>query len=236
MSVSLITSFVGTAANLFGAAKQRRLAEQATRQAQIDAEKAFRAIEKSKVLDLELPMRQYQIQQENIERATREAVEAAREAGPRGVAAIPRIQAAAVQGYEGLTAMKEKALIGLGNLAEQQRVRGELAEAELRERAAEGAQIAAAEARATVDAMTTSAFTSLTGAIGEATKFDPDEELYPDGDDGAVGEGAQGFNFIPTTARGLAKTQRRANRKPFGETKVGGFLGSIPDFLGGLFK
>jgi hypothetical protein len=184
-------------------------------------------------------MRQYEIQQENIERATREAVEAAREAGPRGVAAIPRIQAAAVQGYEGLTAMKEKAIIGLGNLAEQQRARGEIAEAELREKAATGAQTAAAEARATADAMTTSALTSLTGAIGEATKFDPDEELYSEGDDGmfgAVGEGAQGFNFIPTTARGLSKAQRRANRKPFGETKVGGFLGGIPDFLGGLFN
>ena len=255
MSVSLITSFVGTAANLFGAAKQRRLAEQATRQAQIDAEKAFRAIEKSKVLDLELPMREYQIQQENIERATREAVEAAKEAGPRGVAAIPRIQAAAVQGYEGLTAMKEKALIGLGNLAEQQRVRGELAEAELRERAATGAQTAAAEARATADAMTTSALTSLTGAIGQATKFDPDKELYSEGDDGmfgAVGEVAEAFNFIPTTARGLTKAQSRANRKDFGDTKVGGFLeqeivpffgqkvpqffGQVPGFLGGLLK
>lgn len=239
MSVSLITSFVGTAANLFGAAKQRRLAEQASRQAQIDGQKAFKAIERSKILDLELPMRQYEIQQENIERATREAVEAAREAGPRGVAAIPRIQAAAVQGYEGLTAMKEKALIGLGNLAEQQRVRGEFAEAELRERAAIGAQTAAAEARATADAMTTSGLTSLAGTLGGLTKFDPDKELYPEGDDGmfgAVGQGAQGFEFIPTTARGLAKAQRGANRKPFGETKVGGFLGGIPDFLGGLFN
>lgn len=188
MSVSLITSFVGTAANLFGAAKQRRLAEQASRQAQIDAQKAFKAIERSKVLDLELPMRQYEIQQENIERATREAVEAAREAGPRGVAAIPRIQAAAVQGYEGLTAMKEKALIGLGNLAEQQRVRGEFAEAELRERAAIGAQTAAAEARATADAMTTSGLTSLAGTLGGLTKFDPDEELY-----GKEGQGVLGF-------------------------------------------
>lgn len=236
MSVSLITSFVGTAANLFGAAKQRRLAEQASRQAQIDAQKAFKAIERSKILDLELPMRQYEIQQENIERATREAVEAAREAGPRGVAAIPRIQAAAVQGYEGLTAMKEKALIGLGNLAEQQRARGEFAEAEMREKAAIGAQTAAAEARATADAMTTSGLTSLAETLGGLTKFDPDEELYPEGEFGAVGEGAEGFNFIPTTARGLGKAQRRANRKPFGETKVGGFLGGIPDFLGGLFN
>lgn len=248
MSVSLITSFVGTAANLFGAAKQRRLAEQASRQAQIDAQKAFKAIEKSKILDFELPMRQYEIQQENIERATRQAVEAAREAGPRGVAAIPRIQAAAVQGYQGLTAMKEKALIGLGNLAEQQRVRGELAEAELRQTAATGAQTAAAEARATADVMTTSGLKSLAGTLGGLTKFDPDEELYPEGDDGmfgdegddgmfgAVGEGAQGFNFIPTTGRGLEKAQRGANRKPFGETKVGGFLGSIPGFLGGLFN
>lgn len=215
MSVSLITSFVGTAANLFGAAKQRRLAEQASRQAQIDAQKAFKAIEKSKILDLELPMRQYEIQQENIERATRQAVEAAREAGPRGVAAIPRIQAAAVQGYQGLTAMKEKALIGLGNLAEQQRVRGELAEAELRQRAATGAQTAAAEARATADVMTTSALKSLTGAIGEETKFDPDEELYGEQGGGFLGflnRGAQA-KFKPGSQEALDKMTFDTNKR-----------------------
>ncbi len=214
MSVSLITSFVGTAANLIGAAKQRRLAEQASAQARIDAQKAFKAIEKSKILDLELPMRQYEIQQENIERATKEAVEAAREAGPRGVAAIPRIQAAAVQGYEGLTAMKEKALIGLGNLAEQQRARGELAEAELRERAATGAQTAAAEATATADAMTKSGLTSLAGTLGGLTKFDPDKELYGKDGGGIFGflnRGAQA-GFKPGSQEALDKMTFDANK------------------------
>jgi len=112
MSVSLITSFVGTAANLFGAAKQRRLAEQASRQAQIDAQKAFKAIEKSKILDLELPMRQYEIQQENIERATRQAVEAAREAGPRVLLLFHGFSCSCSR-VRGLTAMKEKLLLVL---------------------------------------------------------------------------------------------------------------------------
>lgn len=180
MSVSLITSFVGTALNLGQAAKQKRLAEQAARQAEIDTEKAFRAIEKSKILDLELPMEQYRRQEQLISQQTRQAVEAAREAGPRGVAAIPRIQAAGTEAFANLGAMQEKALIGLRNLEEQQRVRGELAEAELRAEAAAGAQLAAAEARKAGADIITSGLTALTGAVGEETKFDPEKAIYGD--------------------------------------------------------
>lgn len=238
MAASLITSFIGTALNLGQAAKQQRLIEQAQRQADIDTEKAFRAIESSKVLDLELPMKEYRRQEQLIAQQTRQAVEAAQEAGPRGVASIPAIQAAGVQAYEGLTAMKEKALIGLQNLEEEQRVKGELAEAKLRAESAAGAQEAVAEAREAKATLISKGIEGLTGTIEELTKFDEDEKLYNGGDDmfGGVGEKAEGFRFIPTTARGLAKAQRKANRKPFGETQVGSFLGSIPDFLGGLFK
>ena len=180
MSVSLITSFVGTALNLGQAAKQKRLAEQAARQAEIDTEKAFRAIEKSKILDLKLPMEQYRRQEQLISQQTRQAVEAAREAGPRGVAAIPRIQAAGTEAFANLGAMQEKALIGLRNLEEQQRVRGEVAEAQLRAEAAAGAQLAAAEARKAGADIITSGLTALTGAIGEETKFDPEKAIYGD--------------------------------------------------------
>lgn len=180
MSVSLITSFVGTALNLGQAAKQKRLAEQAARQAEIDTEKAFRAIEKSKILDLELPMEQYRRQEQLISQQTRQAVEAAREAGPRGVAAIPRIQAAGTEAFANLGAMQEKALIGLRNLEEQQRVRGEVAEAQLRAEAAAGAQLAAAEARKAETDIITSGLKALTGAIGEETKFDPEKAVYGD--------------------------------------------------------
>jgi len=180
MSVSLITSFVGTALNLGQAAKQKRLAEQAARQAEIDTEKAFRAIEKSKILDLELPMEQYRRQEQLISQQTRQAVEAAREAGPRGVAAIPRIQAAGTEAFANLGAMQEKALIGLRNLEEQQRVRGEVAEAQLRAEAAAGAQLAAAEARKAGADIITSGLTALTGAVGEETKFDPEKAIYGD--------------------------------------------------------
>ena len=255
MAASLITSFIGTAANLIGAAKQKRLAEQAARQAEIDTQKAFKAIEKSKILDLELPMEQYRRQEQLISQQTRQAVEAAREAGPRGVAAIPRIQAAGTEAFANLGAMQEKALIGLRNLEEQQRVRGEVLEAQLREKAAMGAQTAAAEARAKADALTTSGLTALAGTLGQLTAFDPEKELYPGGQ-APFGEGSQAAldgmsieqsifgetelpEFTPSMSlqygglQGAGFMGRNFTpTKTFGETKVGGFLGQeVPQFF-----
>ena len=214
MSVSLITSFVGTALNLGQAAKQKRLAEQAARQAEIDTEKAFRAIEKSKILDLKLPMEQYRRQEQLISQQTRQAVEAAREAGPRGVAAIPRIQAAGTEAFANLGAMQEKALIGLRNLEEQQRVRGEVAEAQLRAEAAAGAQLAAAEARKAGADIITSGLTALTGAVGEETKFDPEKAIYGD----------KGLGGFLSGIFGKGQQAEKGNKGLFGDLSLESFM------------
>jgi len=259
MSVSLITSLVGTALNLSEAAKQKRLAEQAQRQADIDTEKAFKAIERSKILDLELPMNEYRRQAQLIEQQTRQAVEAAREAGPRGVAAIPRIQQAGIEGFESLTGMKERALIGLQNLAEQQRVRGERDEALLREKSAIGDGTAARDYRMKSNALKTAGLKSLAGTIGGLTAFDPDKAPYPGeggldaflkGIFGGQAEGSQEGLDASTKGRIDMYFKQQQGKTPgsaeafldrpdgqietLGDTKFGAFLGSIPDFLGNI--
>ena len=70
MAISLITSFVGTALNLQGAAKQRAIAAKAQREADIATQKSLKAIEKSGIVDIALPTKQYEMLTRQIEQQT----------------------------------------------------------------------------------------------------------------------------------------------------------------------
>ena len=175
MAISLITSFVGTALNLQSAAKQRSIAAKAQREADIATQSALKAIEKSGIVDIALPTKQYEMLSRQIEQQTRQATEAAREAGPRGVAQIPKIQAAGVEAFQGLQAAQEESLFNIEKFAEQQEAAAERATAEIQLMQAEGAQVASAEARKAASALESSALKTGLGAIGGLTKFDPDK-------------------------------------------------------------
>lgn len=183
MSISLITSFVGTALNLQDAAKQRSIAAKAQREADIATQSALKAIEKSGVVDITLPTKQYEMLSRQIEQQTRQATEAAREAGPRGVAQIPKIQAAGVEAFQGLQAAQEEALFNIEKFAEQQESAAERATAEIQLMQAEGAQVASAEARKAASALESSALNLGMDFLGGLTKFNPDDpdSLYGGG-------------------------------------------------------
>ncbi len=183
MSISLITSFVGTALNLQDAAKQRSIAAKAQREADIATQSALKAIEKSGVVDITLPTKQYEMLSRQIEQQTRQATEAAREAGPRGVAQIPKIQAAGVEAFQGLQAAQEESLFNIEKFAEQQESAAERATAEIQLMQAEGAQVASAEARKAASALKSSALNLGMDFLGGLTKFNPDDpdSLYGGG-------------------------------------------------------
>lgn len=223
MAISLITSFVGTALNLQDAAKQRSIAAKAQREADIATQSALKAIEKSGIVDITLPTKQYEMLSRQIEQQTRQATEAAREAGPRGVAQIPKIQAAGVEAFQGLQAAQEEALFNLEKFAEQQESAAERATAEIQLMQAEGAQVASAEARKAASALESSALNLGMDFLGGLTKFNPDDpdSLYGGGLFSGLFGGRNRNNsganlFASSTDSMLNRTQQNI----FGETTL----------------
>ena len=227
MAISLITSFVGTALNLQGAAKQRAIAAKAQREADIATQKSLKAIEKSGIVDIALPTKQYEMLTRQIEQQTRQATEAAREAGPRGVAQIPKIQAAGVEAFQGLQSAQEEALFNIEKYAQDKESAADLATAEVQLMQAEGAQVAAAEARAAENQLNTSALNLGMDFLGGLTKFNPDDpdSLYGGGLFSGLFGGANLFassgNSIDITSSRLTDSLlNRAQQNIFGETTL----------------
>ena len=103
MAISLITSFVSTAFKPpKGCKAESNSFKKHKEEVTIATQKSLKAIEESGIVDIALPTKQYEMLTRQIEQQTRQATEAAREAGPRGVAQIPKIQAAGV-GLSGIT-------------------------------------------------------------------------------------------------------------------------------------
>lgn len=218
MAISLITSFVGTALNLQGAAKQRAIAAKAQREADIATQKSLKAIEKSGIVDIALPTKQYEMLTRQIEQQTRQATEAAREAGPRGVAQIPRIQAAGVEAFQGLQSAQEESLFNIEKYAQDKESAADLATAELQLMQAEGAQVAAAEARAAENQLNTSALNLGMDFLGGLTKFNPDDpdSLYGGGLFSGLFGGRDRGNSFTNTDSMFNRTQQNI----FGETTL----------------
>ena len=223
MAISLITSFVGTALNLQGAAKQRAIALKAQREADIATQKSLKAIEESGIVDIALPTKQYEMLTRQIEQQTRQATEAAREAGPRGVAQIPKIQAAGVEAFQGLQSAQEEALFNIEKYAQDKKSAADLATAEVQLMQAEGAQVAAAEARAAENQLNTSALNLGMDFLGSLTKFNPDDpdSLYGgglfSGLFGGRNRNNSGANLFASSTDSLLN---RAQENIFGETTL----------------
>lgn len=217
MAISLITSFVGTALNLQDAAKQRSIAAKAQREADIATQSALKAIEKSGIVDIALPTKQYEMLSRQIEQQTRQATEAAREAGPRGVAQIPKIQAAGVEAFQGLQAAQEEALFDIEKFAEEQESAAERATAEIQLLQAEGAQVASAEARKAASALESSALQTGLGAIAGLTKFNPDD---PDSLYGGLFSGLFGGRDRGASSTNIDSMLNRTQQNIFGETTL----------------
>jgi len=217
MAISLITSFVGTALNLQDAAKQRSIAAKAQREADIATQKSLKAIEKSGIVDIALPTKQYEMLSRQIEQQTRQATEAAREAGPRGVAQIPKIQAAGVEAFQGLQAAQEEALFNIEKFAEEQEAAAERATAEIQLMQAEGAQVASAEARKAASALESSALDLGMDFLGGLTKFDPDKpsSLY-----GGLFSGLFGGRDRGASGTNIDSMLNRTQQNIFGETTL----------------
>lgn len=223
MAISLITSFVGTALNLQGAAKQRAIAAKAQREADIATQSALKAIEKSGIVDIALPTKQYEMLTRQIEQQTRQAVEAAREAGPRGVAQIPKIQAAGVEAFQGLQSAQEEALFNIEKYEQDKESAADLATAEVQLMQAEGAQVAAAEARAAENQLNTSALNLGMDFLGGLTKFNPDDpdSLYGGGlFSGLFGGRNRNNSGANRFASSTDSFLNRAQQNIFGETTL----------------
>ncbi len=223
MAISLITSFVGTALNLQDAARQRAIAAKAQREADIATQSTLKAIEKSGIVDIALPTKQYEMLTRQIEQQTRQATEAAREAGPRGVAQIPKIQAAGVEAFQGLQSAQEEALFNIEKYEQDKESAADLATAEVQLMQAEGAQVASGEARKAASALESSALNLGMDFLGSLTKFNPDDpdSLYGgglfSGLFGGRNRNNSGANLFASSTDSLLN---RAQQNIFGETTL----------------
>jgi len=203
--VSLVTNLFGFGMSMSAANAQRAAEARATKAAEIAVADARKQIKKAGFSALAVPMEAFQQRERQIQQDVTQAVEAAREAGPRGVAGVSGIVEAADVAAEKDQAAKEKAMFQLEAQKEAQMDKSLLGLANLDIAEAQGAQQAAAEARKAASALDTTAFTSLGKAISSQTEFDPNAPAY------------------------------KGEAKPFAETGVGKFFGKAGDWLSGLF-
>ena len=168
------TSAASAGMSFAQAGKQRKLQQEAERDAKQAMEEAKKKLEINYLEQLAIQKEPYQLEREALLSAGAQGVLAAQEGEARGAApGVGRIQLAQQQGQRQIAGAMGQELLGLEKAAAQEegRIRDALAGLDLAE--VTGAQLAAREAQRAAAAATQSGFSSLQAAGQQAIQMAP---------------------------------------------------------------
>lgn len=219
--VELAASAAGAVGSFTQAAKQKKLYEQAQADAAKSMVEAKKAINVNYYAGLSIPTQAYKMESDILKAASAQALEAGREGDQRGVAATAgRVQAASNEGARGIRADMAGELYDLNKLTqtENKQIAANLAELSLAE--AQGAQLAARDAKEAQAAAITQGFAGIVDLAGKGANMLPLYEKSKGakmlGDlmgnyDQAVKSGKVGADFL--NADGTPMSQQQAIAK-----------------------
>lgn len=170
----LASSAVGSVMSFTQANKQKKIYEQAEADAAKSMVSAKKALSVNYMEALSIPTQAYEMERDIIKAAVAQSIEAGREGDQRGVAATAgRVQAAASDAARGVRADMSKELYDLDKLTqtENKSIATNLAELDLAE--AQGAQLAARDAKEAQSAAITQGFAGIADLAGKGAAMLP---------------------------------------------------------------
>jgi len=176
----LASAAAGTVMSFGQAAQQKKLYEQAQADAAKSMVEAKKALSVNYYEGLSIPTQAYKMESDILKAASAQAIEAGREGDQRGVAATAgRVQAAVNEGARDIRSDMSKELYDLDKLTqtENKSIAAKLAELSLAE--AEGAQLAARDAKEAQAASIKQGFAGLADLAGKASAMAPLYEKSP---------------------------------------------------------
>lgn len=170
----LASAAAGSVMSFTQANKQKKIYEQA----EADAAKAMVAAKKALSVNyyagLSIPTQAYEMERDILKAASAQAIEAGREGDQRGVAATAgRVQAAVNEGARDIRSDMSKELYDLNKLTQTENKNIALNLAEINLAEAEGAQLAARDAKEARAASITQGFKGLADLTGKAAAMAP---------------------------------------------------------------